>query len=203
MAAAEAAEAACADWQSRHAEWLWCDDFEVDRLASYFEYDHRHGRFVREAGAGVGRSIGMRAEYLPGDPHGGFLHLAFGKTPSAYMKPVDAGTARYRDIYWRFRSAASTRLDRRRGRQADQSHHPRPAIDLRRPPSAIYGAGACPAPTPNGCISILPPEPMNVATCAPLRTMTFHACDGSDQPAAELPCSRRTMSAGGFALRSI
>ncbi len=70
--------------------------------ASYFEYDQRHGRFVRESGAGVGRSTGMRAEYLPGDPHGGFLHLAFGKTPSAYMKPVDAGTARYREIYWRF-----------------------------------------------------------------------------------------------------
>ena len=44
----------------------------------------------------------MRAEYLPGDPHGGSLHLAFGKTPSAYIKPVDAGTATYRDIYWRF-----------------------------------------------------------------------------------------------------
>ncbi|MCE3222721.1 MAG: uncharacterized protein K0S58_901 [Nitrospira sp.] len=92
----------CADWQSRHAEWLWCDDFEIDRLSSYFEYDQRHGRFVREAGVGVGNSIGMRAEYLPGDPHAGSLHLAFGKTPSAYMKPVDAGTARYHDIYWRF-----------------------------------------------------------------------------------------------------
>ncbi|MGZ8382510.1 MAG: hypothetical protein ACXW39_00495 [Nitrospira sp.] len=101
-AAAEPAEAACTDWQSRHPEWLWCDDFEVDRLDTYFEYDQRYGRFVRESGAGVGRSIGMRAEYLPGDPHGGSLHLAFGKTPSAYMKPVDAGTARYRDIYWRF-----------------------------------------------------------------------------------------------------
>ncbi|MBA5873362.1 MAG: hypothetical protein GDA66_02260 [Nitrospira sp. CR1.2] len=92
----------CTDWQSRHPQWIWCDDFEVDRLSSYFEYDIRHGRFVREAGAGVGSSTGMRAEYLPGDPHGGSLHLAFGKTPSAYMKPVDAGTAVYRDIYWRF-----------------------------------------------------------------------------------------------------
>lgn len=101
-AAEETGEPVCTDWQSRHPEWLWCDDFEVDRIPSYFEYDPRHGRFVREAGAGTGGSIGMRAEYLPGDPHGGFLHLAFGKTPSAYMKPVDAGTARYRDIYWRF-----------------------------------------------------------------------------------------------------
>ncbi len=100
--AAATAEGACTNWQSRHPEWLWCDDFEVDRLQTYFEYDQRHGRFVREAGVGVDHSTGMRAEYLPGDPHGGFLHLAFGKTPSASIKPVDAGTARYQDIYWRF-----------------------------------------------------------------------------------------------------
>ncbi|GMV49155.1 MAG: hypothetical protein L6Q34_02840 [Nitrospira sp.] len=92
----------CVDWQRRHPEWLWCDDFERDRLSQYFEYDQRHGRFVREAGIGVAHSMGMRAEYLPGDPHGGFLHLAFGKTPSPYIRPVDAGTARYREIYWRF-----------------------------------------------------------------------------------------------------
>jgi len=102
VAAAEPSEALCADWAIRHPEWLWCDDFEIDRLSSYFEYDIRHGRFVREAGAGVGHSTGMRAEFLPGDPHGGSLHLAFGKTPSAYIKPVDAGTMKYRDIYWRF-----------------------------------------------------------------------------------------------------
>ena len=100
--AGEPAQAMCTDWQSRHPQWIWCDDFEVDRLSQYFEYDIRHGRFVREEGAGVGASTGMRAEYLPGDAHGGSLHLAFGKTPSAYMKPVDAGTAKYRDIYWRF-----------------------------------------------------------------------------------------------------
>lgn len=100
--ATDTTDAACAHWQSRHPEWLWCDDFEVDRLQAYFEYDQRHGRFVREAGVGVAHSTGMRAEYLPGDPHGGSLHLAFGKTPSAYMRPVDAGIALYRDIYWRF-----------------------------------------------------------------------------------------------------
>ncbi|HMX91014.1 MAG TPA: hypothetical protein PLY42_06595, partial [Nitrospira sp.] len=100
--AGEPPQALCADWKSHHPEWIWCDDFEIDRLSHYFEYDIRHGRFVREAGAGVGASTGMRAEFLPGDPHGGSLHLAFGKTPSEYMKPVDAGTANYRDIYWRF-----------------------------------------------------------------------------------------------------
>lgn len=100
--AVEPPQALCTDWQSRHPQWIWCDDFEVDRLSHYFEYDIRHGRFVREAGIGTHASIGMRSEYLPGDPHAGSIHLAFGKTPSAYMKPVDAGTATYREIYWRF-----------------------------------------------------------------------------------------------------
>jgi hypothetical protein len=100
--AAEAAEPLCQDWHGRHPEWIWCDDFEADRLDRYFEHDIRHGRFVREAGAGYGSSFGMRAEFLPGDPHGGFLHVAFGKTPSVYMRPVDDGGSRYCDIYWRF-----------------------------------------------------------------------------------------------------
>lgn len=100
--AVELPQALCTDWKDRHPEWIWCDNFEIDRLGHYFEYDIRHGRFVREAGTGIGASTGMRAEFLPGDPHGGSLHVAFGKTPSEYMKPVDAGTATYRDIYWRF-----------------------------------------------------------------------------------------------------
>ena len=99
---AEGTDPPCQNWQSRHPAWIWCDDFEVDRLRGYFEYDLRNGRFVREAGAGINGSVGMRAEYLPGDPHGGFLHLAFGKTPAPYIKPVDAGTTRYTDVYWRF-----------------------------------------------------------------------------------------------------
>jgi hypothetical protein len=92
----------CQNWESRHPAWIWCDDFEVDRLRNYFEYDLRSGRFVREEAVGINGSTGMRAEYLPGDPHGGFLHVAFGKTPAPYMKPVDAGILRYTDIYWRF-----------------------------------------------------------------------------------------------------
>src|SRR5207244_2307372 len=31
----------------------------------------------------------------------GALHLAIGKTPDPYIRPVDGGTASYRDIYWR------------------------------------------------------------------------------------------------------
>jgi hypothetical protein len=98
----DSAMSLCTDWPSRHPEWLWCDDFEIDRLRQYFEYDIWHGRFVRQAGIGVNGSVSMRAEYLPCDPHAGFLHVAFGRTPIPYISPVDEGIARYTDIYWRF-----------------------------------------------------------------------------------------------------
>jgi hypothetical protein len=82
--------------------WIWCDDFEQDRLGKYFEYDAAGGRFVRAAGVGVGGSFGMRARWnAVGEVEAGALHLAMGKTPQAYFKPVDAGTAVYREIYWR------------------------------------------------------------------------------------------------------
>lgn len=83
------------------SSWIWCDDFEQDRLSSYFEYDDAGGRFTRVAGAGRSGSSGMRAQWTVGAQSAGSLHLAFGSTPQAYMDPVDAGTAKYREIYWR------------------------------------------------------------------------------------------------------
>jgi hypothetical protein len=84
------------------AEWIWCDDFEANRLSSYFEYDDANGRFTRQPGIGNNGSYAMRAVYntVP-QTSAGALHLAFGKTPQAYFRPVDAGTANYREIYWR------------------------------------------------------------------------------------------------------
>ena len=82
--------------------WIWCDDFEKDRLSSYFQYAPVDGGFVRLPGAGYGRSVGMRARFSSkGQVQAGFLHIAIGKTPSPYFRPVDDGTARYREIYWR------------------------------------------------------------------------------------------------------
>lgn len=82
--------------------WIWCDDFEKDRLRSYFEYGSPDQDFVRLPGIGYGGSIGMRARFSrPGQVQGGYLHLAIGKTPSSYIRPVDDGTKRYREIYWR------------------------------------------------------------------------------------------------------
>lgn len=82
-------------------QWIWCDDFETDRLASYFEYNNAGGGFTRDNGVGRNGSYGMRARYTTAESEAGSLKLAFGKTPSASFKPVDAGTTVYRDIYWR------------------------------------------------------------------------------------------------------
>jgi len=91
-----------AECDTPQPEWLWCDDFEQDRLRSYFEYASADGSFVRAPGVGYGGSTGMRARFgRPGQVFAGFLHLAIGKTPWAYFRPVDDGTVRHREIYWR------------------------------------------------------------------------------------------------------
>lgn len=84
------------------AEWIWCDDFESNRLAAYFEHNDRDGDFVRATGVGLEGSAGMRASWAEGQVSGGWLHLAFGRTPSGYFSPVDAGDRDYREVYWRF-----------------------------------------------------------------------------------------------------
>ena len=84
------------------AGWIWCDDFESDRFASYFEYDAAGGRFTRAAGVGTEASSGMRAVYATTpQTSSGSLKLAFGRTPQAYFRAADTGTAIYRELYWR------------------------------------------------------------------------------------------------------
>ena len=81
--------------------WIWCDDFEQNRLSSYFEYNDAGGSFTRAAVVGRDGSYGMRARFAAGQSSAGALHLAFGRTPQSYFRPVDAGTENYREIYWR------------------------------------------------------------------------------------------------------
>ncbi len=83
------------------AEWIWCDDFNEDRTASYFEFNSAGGNFDRVEDVGRDGSAGMRTIFQPGDTGVGWLHLAFGRTPQPYFRAVDAGTADYREIYWR------------------------------------------------------------------------------------------------------
>ena len=82
-------------------EWLWCDDFEEDRLGSYFEYKSADGAFSRTASVGLESSVGMRARWEAGQVGAGALHLAVGRSPDAYRRSVTAGTEDYRELYWR------------------------------------------------------------------------------------------------------
>ena len=85
------------------SEWIWCDDFDIDRLARYFEFAKAGGRFTRAARTwATVAPTRMRAVYATTpQTSSGALHLAFGKTPQPYFRPVDAGTAKYRELYWR------------------------------------------------------------------------------------------------------
>ena len=96
-----AASTSAAECATPRAGWIFCDDFETNRLASYFEYN-TPSQFLRSAGTGYGGSVGMQATYVTGQAAAGSLALAIGRTPSTYFKPADAGTANYREIYWRF-----------------------------------------------------------------------------------------------------
>ena len=82
--------------------WIWCDDFEENRLGQYFEYDDANGGFIRAAGVGIDGSSGMRVRFSRGQVNAGSLKLAFGATPQPYFEPVDRGRQKYREIYWRF-----------------------------------------------------------------------------------------------------
>ena len=96
-----ASSSTVAECSTPESSWIWCDDFEEDRLSSYFEYDDAGGSFVRAQGVGVEGSSGMRVRFDAGQVGAGALHLAFGDTPDPYFDPVDAGTANYREVYWR------------------------------------------------------------------------------------------------------
>jgi hypothetical protein len=43
----------------------------------------------------------MKAVFSTGTVNAWNLRLAFGRTPSGYIRPVDAGTKDYRELYWR------------------------------------------------------------------------------------------------------
>src|SRR3989442_15822768 len=43
----------------------------------------------------------MRAQFARGQVSAGAVHLAMGRVPGRYFRTVDAGTAIYREVYWR------------------------------------------------------------------------------------------------------
>ena len=63
---------------SSRPAWIWCDDFEQNRLDKYFEVDTSGGDFVRVAGSGVNGSTGMRAHFAAGQVSAGSRRCTLG-----------------------------------------------------------------------------------------------------------------------------
>lgn len=89
----------CADSTAVQRGWLWCDNFETNRLPRYFEYDPAAGRFVRDSTAGRNGSWGMHATFVPGFSKSGALKLGVGRLPAGW--PSVGDTLRYRELFWR------------------------------------------------------------------------------------------------------
>lgn len=91
------------NWKTLHPTWIWCDDFETNKLSSYFDPSGL-GPFARTAAVGFNGSFGMQATWSSGALNAGSLKLAFGLTPpgSGITPPagVDA-TTKFREIYYR------------------------------------------------------------------------------------------------------
>jgi hypothetical protein len=101
MAAAQGSPSLARECDRAKPSWIWCDDFDRDRLSSYFEYDSARGSFLRMSQAGVDGSYAMTATFAPGQVGAGSLHLALGRTPQRIFRPADAGVEKYQEIYWR------------------------------------------------------------------------------------------------------
>lgn len=89
------------NWKTLNPAWIWCDDFETDKTASYFE---KTGPFNRTAGVGLDGSYGMQSTWMAGQVDGGSLKLAFGLTPpgSGIIPPAGVDTiTRFREVYYR------------------------------------------------------------------------------------------------------
>jgi hypothetical protein len=82
-------------------EWLWCDDFEADRLSRYFEYVNTDASLARAAGAGRNGSTALRAHWVPGQVDAGSLKMVFGRNPFDARRVMGDPSARYRELYWR------------------------------------------------------------------------------------------------------
>ncbi|QNK60129.1 cadherin-like beta sandwich domain-containing protein [Paenibacillus sp. PAMC21692] len=101
---AQAAPFEVNECSAAHADWLFCDDYEVDRMDQYFERTSR-SQFYRTSDVGLSGSSGMKAEFRQADgaEHDtGAIKVAFGRTPTSYMDPVAAENEDLTEVYFRF-----------------------------------------------------------------------------------------------------
>ena len=101
----EAASAAqpleCANWQSQHSDWLWCDDFESDAslTQNYFDVNRVGGRFGVTTDTAFGGSGALKGTYIVGNEDAGGVKLSLGNTPVSPKRYTDRN---FDELYWRF-----------------------------------------------------------------------------------------------------
>lgn len=105
LAALHSQAAECEGWQSRHPDWIFCDDFETTApmvaQGRYFEYNDAQGQFAAAAGIGWNGSRGMRARWQTAQVDAGNLKVSFGRVPNpAWEKGIRPG-ADFREVYYR------------------------------------------------------------------------------------------------------
>jgi len=103
ITSASLADECPSNWKTLHPAWIWCDDFETNKLSSYFDPSGQ-GAFTRAAGAGFNGTFGMQTTWAAGDLNAGSLKLAFGLTPAGSGITPPAGvdaTTKFREIYYR------------------------------------------------------------------------------------------------------
>jgi hypothetical protein len=91
------------NWKALHIEWIWCDDFETNKLSSYFDPDSP-ALLNRIAAVGFNGSVGVQATWTAGQVNAGSLKLAFGLVPAASGITPPAGvdtTTKFREVYYR------------------------------------------------------------------------------------------------------
>lgn len=84
--------------------WLFCEDFEAgtDLRDVFFEYQDGGGLFVRASDAAASGQHSMRATYMPGAESAGWLSIAVGQTPEAFvMRPAYVPDELVSELYWR------------------------------------------------------------------------------------------------------
>lgn len=90
----------CTDWQTRHPEWIWCDDFESDAALgnSYFEVNRSNNFGVTTSGGAYGGNGALMATFLPGTEEAGNVKLGFGRSPVASKLATGRD---FQEVYWR------------------------------------------------------------------------------------------------------
>jgi hypothetical protein len=88
----------CEDWQTNHADWLWCDDFETASFqTNYANYSitnlSQSSTYAKEG------SSSLKFQYTNGQTSEGYLWRFFGSNPAGTQSHDGSN---FNEIYWRF-----------------------------------------------------------------------------------------------------